>query len=178
MLVSEVNSWILLNMNYMKVFLKMVFKTHKKLNKTMFEAKNSTNCFMLSGISCSLRSLCSDRVMFAGQYGQRTPCRLQGHIFRETYCLVSYWSAGYEIWSSKQHQHNHFSCSSPLCLSTSTKMNLSEARCAPKMPTCPRSLKLCAMEFASYFIFVCVCIWCFHIISPQLSYKCAPWYIE
>lgn len=125
----------------------------------MFEAKNSTNCFMLSGISCSLRSLCSDPVMFAGQYGQRTPCRLQGHIFRETYCLVSYWSAGYEIWSSKQHQHNHFSCSSPLCLSTSTKMNLSEARCAPKMPTCPRSLKLCAMEFASYFIFVCVCVY-------------------
>ncbi|RXN26632.1 hypothetical protein ROHU_005686 [Labeo rohita] len=34
--------------------------------------------------------------------------------------------AGYEIWSSKLHQHNHFSCSSPQCLSTSTKMNLSE----------------------------------------------------
>lgn len=59
-------------------------------NKTTLEAKNGTNCSMLSGISHLLRSLCSHPVMFAGQYGQQTPCGLQGRIFRETYCLVSY----------------------------------------------------------------------------------------
>lgn len=155
----------------------MVFKTQKNEYKTMFEAKNRTNCFMLSGISCSLRSLCSDPVMFAGQYGQRTPCRLQGHIFRETYCLVSYWSAGYEIWSSKQHQHNHFSCSSPYASQPALRWICQRRGVLPKCPHAP-GLRLCNGICQLFHIFVCVYVWCFHIISPQLSYKCAPWYIE